>query len=185
MITDTIYTSTAMHRYQLLRTAARAHLHLQPMAGHVHVACVCTIKTPTSCVQEHAGRFTSSYIEQFARAEVQSLCERTHPIPPQRHPLCHCIAAHHANNDRIVATADLLPPAHHTDVPPGKVPQADAHGAFVLNLVVGKAWRKCGLGKQLTQFIAERARELGAQRLYAEVDSTNLVRAAARSECQH
>ena len=54
--------------------------------------------------------------------------------------------------------------------------QDDTSGAYILNLVISKAFRGQGLGKDMTMHLMQLAKSLEAERVYAEVDSTNLVR---------
>jgi hypothetical protein len=73
-------------------------------------------------LQSHSGRFIASYIDQFARAEVQSLKQRTDIQPGYDVAQCYCVAAQRLGSDRLVATADLLPPAYQTGVQPPQIP---------------------------------------------------------------
>lgn len=59
---------------------------------------------------------------------------------------------------------------------PHRYVQEDEDGAFMVNLVVHDKWRGQGLGRRMSQFVADLAAKQGAHRLYAEVDSKNVVR---------
>ena len=85
--------------------------------------CSCSRADDFLRLQSHQGRFTAAYIDQFARAEVQSLRQRTAPQPPGSVAQCFCVAAQRPDSDRIVGTADLLPPAACTSVKLPQIPE--------------------------------------------------------------
>jgi RimJ/RimL family protein N-acetyltransferase len=54
--------------------------------------------------------------------------------------------------------------------------QDDSRGAFMVNLVVEKGWRGRHLGTDIAKYLIAFATSLGSERIYAEVESQNLVR---------
>ena len=54
--------------------------------------------------------------------------------------------------------------------------QDDRDGAMASNVVVARPWRGLGVGKLLMRTLVAEATALGAARLYAQVDTDNLVR---------
>lgn len=53
--------------------------------------------------------------------------------------------------------------------------QGDCDGAFVQNVAVDKPRRRCGQASRLLEFVINQAIDLGAERLYTEVECHNEV----------
>lgn len=73
-------------------------------------------------MQGDEGRFVGAFVKQFESAEWTSLQART-ATRYGGQPSCYCLAARTLASDRIVATADLLPPYAYSQLHPKGVPQ--------------------------------------------------------------
>lgn len=62
----------------------------------------------------------------------------------------------------------------------GRCLQDDEDGAYVLNVVVDREWRRRGLGREIMTAAIRAATVRRAQRIYTEVDTDNMVRFALR-----
>jgi len=63
-----------------------------------------------------------------------------------------------------------------TELCPAGVPEGEAAGCYLLNVVVAEEYRGLGVGKQVMQAAINRAvRHWGAQRLYTHVEADNEV----------
>jgi ribosomal protein S18 acetylase RimI-like enzyme len=143
-----------------------------------------SITTTTTQQNEIYGRFTQSFIKQFAQKEAMSLTKRTAggkdaecitlvilpssssssspDQPPQQ-------------QSQAQGSLDIRPPAsHNSRHPQGVPPQHSKHSGYVLNVVVQSGERRKGLGRQLVEEAKRLARqEWNAEKLYAHVDAVN------------
>lgn len=127
--------------------------------------------------QSH-GRFTQSFIKQFAEQEARSLEQRCAAgSGGGGRPECITLVAHATEHpgSSCVGTLDVRPPAA---APGGRwpegVPAGDAAAAYALNVVVAEDWRGQGLGRALVAAAKQLAQqEWQAVQLYAHVDTMN------------
>ena len=125
--------------------------------------------------QPHA-RYVDSFKRQFVDQSVRLLKQQTARSLNALLPECVCLVALLPENDQILATCDVRPPADAAGRHPVGVPSSDRHAAYVTNVAVDSNRRGQGLGFQLLEAAAAFAyEEWQAQAVYTTVDSANKV----------
>lgn len=125
--------------------------------------------------QPHA-RYVDSFKRQFVDQSVRLLKQQTARSLNALLPECVCLVALLPENDQILATCDVRPPADAAGQHPIGVPSDDRHAAYVTNVAVDSKRRGQGLGFRLLEAAAAFAyEEWQAQAVYTTVDSANKV----------
>ncbi|KAF6264824.1 hypothetical protein COO60DRAFT_1482715 [Scenedesmus sp. NREL 46B-D3] len=132
---------------------------------------------------EDRSRFADSFKKQFAAQEVESLRQRT-SASSGRPQLSACLVALQPGTDKVLGCIDIRLPQTATGMRVLGVPEGDAAGCYLLNVVVSEGCRGQGIGKALMgAAMAQAVHAWGARRLYTHVEADNEVRRGRTTVC--
>uniref|UniRef100_A0A383V7Z5 N-acetyltransferase domain-containing protein n=1 Tax=Tetradesmus obliquus TaxID=3088 RepID=A0A383V7Z5_TETOB len=132
---------------------------------------------------EDRSRFADSFKKQFAAQEVESLRSRTSGSNG-RPQMSACLVALQPDSSKVLGCIDIRLPQTATGTRALGVPEDDAAGCYLLNVVVSEDWRGQGIGKALmAAAMAQAVHVWGAQRLYTHVEADNEVASGLYKSC--
>ncbi|GBF95797.1 hypothetical protein Rsub_08233 [Raphidocelis subcapitata] len=154
---------------------------VRPASGLLELRQVARLRAEAYYADDRS-RFAESFKRQFASQEVDSLQQRTAPRGG-RAQQCDCLVAVDAGG-AVVGCIDVRVPQAATGLPASGVPQGEARGAYILNVVVDVPVRGRGVGRRLMRAAMARAvRVWGAERLFTHVEADNDVASALYRGC--
>ncbi|GAX84216.1 hypothetical protein CEUSTIGMA_g11639.t1 [Chlamydomonas eustigma] len=159
---------------------------VRPVCGDTEVQAVAWLRAK-AYYQDDQSRFVESLKKKFSRLESESIQMRTREEPPLGAPQCECLVAiegESSGSAHVLGCIDIRLPKTATTRQPVGVPENDASGCYILNVVVEEDSRGKGLGKKLMRAAMNRAViKWGSERMYTHVAADNEVAYRLYTSC--